>query len=677
MDNRKEKIKNSLVIGEYPWSSDDEENDNGRSQGAEILHSINLMRRQPDSSSPQASIGDQPGTSGEQPQSSCPSESSLRLSQSTMRKSQSAEDRHMFWSLLNNPSKYSISRLFDVRFPVPVSRVTNGASASSDGSGAINSGTSGVTSPGHSVRPDRIAAGEIQRVLAFKRFTRNLNAINAMRANNRMNCPTMRSKYGVPSRNPMFNGIVKRIYPGQSSTRYESSGSNNEELQASTHLNRQVIGAVDGNLQGGGELSTDRRGRTRGNDEFPLNFCGRHQTSENGTDLSHRPEIEDGEMPSTSGTQSAVEDEGVTGRPDLQNMDVDLTLDVTDDSGCGPVLEEVVKLEEAEEEAAPDGQGGGAGADSSAAAHHEAQGPASSNPEDSAGASQQQPRGVKRKREGFQESEPLTVSEFNQRLLRLLECPVCMDWMEAPIAQCRRGHLICSRCRERLSFCPVCRTTFSSVRNRAMEGVADLLRYPCRHGCGREVRIRRRARHEASCAARKYACPASLCAARAPLPHADLAHHFQNKHRDMLKIGRKHEFSMKVNLEHHDSWLIMALHEYFHLRVDVDVRSWGVIIYVAYIGPQCKAKNFTYEITINGQYNSRKLVYARVTHSDLESSTLNVSRQDCFHLTLDQALNFLRFKSRHREQDRYLDFNVEITKCGSTDSGGDGTDGSE
>lgn len=71
---------------------------------------------------------------------------------------------------------------------------------------------------------------------------------------------------------------------------------------------------------------------------------------------------------------------------------------------------------------------------------------------------------------------------------------------------------------------------------------------------------------------------------------------------------------------------------------------------------------FHYQVTVLGQHNDRKLVYTRATHSDLESSSLNVSRQDCFHLTLDQALNFLRFKNRHCEPDKFLDFVVEINK---------------
>lgn len=60
-------------------------------------------------------------------------------------------------------------------------------------------------------------------------------------------------------------------------------------------------------------------------------------------------------------------------------------------------------------------------------------------------------------------------------------------------------------------------------------------------------------------------------------------------------------------------------------------------------------------------------MYTRATHSDLENSSVNVSRQDCFHLTLDQALNFIRINNRHCEPDKYLDFEIQINKWESVD----------
>ncbi|XP_052738319.1 uncharacterized protein LOC112055816 isoform X4 [Bicyclus anynana] len=88
-------------------------------------------------------------------------------------------------------------------------------------------------------------------------------------------------------------------------------------------------------------------------------------------------------------------------------------------------------------------------------------------------------QGTKRKREVTATDgsvtaadDVFTAQDLNRSLLQLLECPVCLEWMEPPMAQCRRGHLVCLRCRTRLASCPVCRTAFSSVRNRAMEGVS-------------------------------------------------------------------------------------------------------------------------------------------------------------------------------------------------------------
>ncbi|XP_038210670.1 uncharacterized protein LOC119831414 [Zerene cesonia] len=283
------------------------------------------------------------------------------------------------------------------------------------------------------------------------------------------------------------------------------------------------------------------------------------------------------------------------------------------------------------------------------------------NNEQPTGEAPQQGRKVKRKIDGSSDdaSEATSLKEINQKLLRLLECPVCLEWMEPPLSQCGRGHLLCGRCRSRLSVCPICRSTVSSVRNRAMEAVAELVRYPCRHGCGREKRLRRRSAHEANCPSRLYRCPAPLCADRAPLPLADLPHHCQTRHLSMLRMGRRHKLVVRVNMELHENWLVMWNQHLFHLRLDVELNR-GVFVYVAYIGPMADARKFIYEVTIQGQHCDRRLAYSRATHSDLECSSLNVTRKDCFHLPFEHALNYLRAKSRACETDKPLEICVEI-----------------
>ena len=59
-----------------------------------------------------------------------------------------------------------------------------------------------------------------------------------------------------------------------------------------------------------------------------------------------------------------------------------------------------------------------------------------------------------------------------------LECPVCLETADIPIFRCTKEHLICSKCRHRLSDCPVCRTTYQGdpERYRFAEKIVKELR---------------------------------------------------------------------------------------------------------------------------------------------------------------------------------------------------------
>ncbi|XP_030026705.2 E3 ubiquitin-protein ligase sina isoform X1 [Manduca sexta] len=630
MSNRRELLKKTLGITEYPWSSDEDD-------GAQQDNSnSSLPRRQP--SEPRQSMADMPGTSGNLLPQSRPIPSPSVQPPRAPGEQVARRDRDMFWSLLNNPRR---SSLFSVQRPT------------------------------HTPAPDLIERpnegspnADMQRMLAFKRFSRNnWNMRPRMKPNNTF--------YAVPSTRPN-QGSSMGHYPMFPPSTSQSTGNmhprssrcygfkRTRPVNASNHNPRVNADgpspAVDVVPSSSGMAPTDLIPATATNDA-PLN---QNISADNNIDISNSDEDIEMSCPSTSETTvnndiNAEQDNAEHVEGVAQN---------TSDGGIS-LEEEIVEIDAPEVPNAnevPD-------IDVEAISNNDDETKEVLSilrdiHQDNITEQSGQAHSIKRKREGSADiNTPYSVKEFNQSLLRLLECPVCLEWMEPPISQCRRGHLVCSRCRARLASCPVCRTMFSSVRNRAMEGVAEMLRYPCRHGCGREVRLRRRAPHEASCSARKYHCPAPACTHRHPLPRDQLATHFQSKHLSMLKIGALHKFTMKVNSEQHDNWLIMTLDEFFHLRVDIDIRTWGVIVYVAYIGPKCNASNYVYEVTVDGHQNARKLTYTRVTHSDLESSTMSMGRQDCFHLSLDQAVNFLRFTSRNCDSDKFLDFNVEVKKC--------------
>ncbi|CAH0727886.1 unnamed protein product, partial [Brenthis ino] len=561
MSNRKESLKKSLGLTEYPWSSDDEDNPQSNPEPAP-----SVSRRPPDSHTSHHSGPSGAGTSAP--------------SMSPTRRNQTRLERDLFWSLLNNPNRMSAP----------------GPSRAYESTGERVDLNNPVTN--------------IQRILAIKRLTRNLGT-NMCR----------HPEYGT-SRNIIFSPMQSDMATALKISRIRRRPSSRAPLPCTRS---SIIPAVidASSASAASARASQMPEREQNSDEEPP----RSMSPENENNDDNAEEQENADM-DTSGEGASLEED----------------IEEVDGGGAEP--------REAEDEDAPAQPEQDAEADTR-------EEPPAENPTT---ALAQISQSVKRKRDSHGEAEPESVKDFNQSLLRLLECPVCLEVMEPPMSQCRRGHLVCGRCRARLAACPVCRTPFSSVRNRAMEAVSEMLRYPCRHGCGRDARLRRRAAHEASCAARRYRCPAPACAERAPVPLADLPLHFQSEHLSMLKVGRRHKFSMKVNTEQHDHWLVMAARELFHLRVDVDIRTWGVVVYVAYIGPKCNANNFTYKVTVTGQQNNRKLAYTRATHSDLESTSLNVSRQDCFHLTLDQAANFLRLQNRYSEPDKYLDFVVEIKK---------------
>ena len=95
-------------------------------------------------------------------------------------------------------------------------------------------------------------------------------------------------------------------------------------------------------------------------------------------------------------------------------------------------------------------------------------------------------------------------------LCYLFECPVCYDYVLPPIMQCNSGHLICANCRPKLVCCPSCRGPLGSIRNLAMEKVAETITFPCRFsscGCAKRLLHRLKREHEERCEFRPYPCP--------------------------------------------------------------------------------------------------------------------------------------------------------------------------
>nr|CAD7401010.1 unnamed protein product [Timema cristinae] len=95
-------------------------------------------------------------------------------------------------------------------------------------------------------------------------------------------------------------------------------------------------------------------------------------------------------------------------------------------------------------------------------------------------------------------------------ILSQFECPVCSEYVQAPIVQCKSGHLVCANCRPKIKRCPVCRGPLKDIRNLAMEKLACSIMFPCKYagrGCTVSLFNKEMAEHAKACEFQPYSCP--------------------------------------------------------------------------------------------------------------------------------------------------------------------------
>ncbi|VVB05824.1 unnamed protein product [Arabis nemorensis] len=135
---------------------------------------------------------------------------------------------------------------------------------------------------------------------------------------------------------------------------------------------------------------------------------------------------------------------------------------------------------------------------------------------------------------GTDEKKKLTATLID---LDVIDCSVCFDTLTIPISQCVNGHIVCSTCCTKLKKkCATCSLPILS-RNRAMERVLELLRFPCSNaefGCSEEVIYDERSAHLERCAFAPCTCPFTSCSFTGS--YMDLYEHSVDKHLKSLSM---------------------------------------------------------------------------------------------------------------------------------------------
>ena len=125
-------------------------------------------------------------------------------------------------------------------------------------------------------------------------------------------------------------------------------------------------------------------------------------------------------------------------------------------------------------------------------------------------------------------NEPVVLN-FN--INQCLECPVCMDFLCAPVNQCSNGHSICGQCiaTGSVKVCPICRIALTeSFRNYSLEKILENITTTCRcPGCKEVVNVSKRAEHQKLCRFNpNIECTISDCYWNGP----DLCSHLKSVH---------------------------------------------------------------------------------------------------------------------------------------------------
>lgn len=242
--------------------------------------------------------------------------------------------------------------------------------------------------------------------------------------------------------------------------------------------------------------------------------------------------------------------------------------------------------------------------------------------------------------------------EFTRRVLRgtegeeqptedlayLFECPVCFDYVLPPIMQCNSGHLICSLCRPKLHCCPNCRGPLGSVRNLAMEKVAETITFPCKFthcGCTKRLYHREKREHEERCECRPYPCPVpgSSCKWQGGLE--GVMSHLSVAHKTITILSGEDIVFLATDVTLHGAvdWVMLqsCFSHHFMLVLEKQERHEGhqqFFAVVMMIGSSEEALNFTYRLELFGS-GGRKLVWEAHPHSIQEGVSNVTGNSDC------------------------------------------------
>lgn len=183
--------------------------------------------------------------------------------------------------------------------------------------------------------------------------------------------------------------------------------------------------------------------------------------------------------------------------------------------------------------------------------------------------------------------------------LKVLECPVCIEYMLPPIYLCDTGHSFCHSCTKKVNVCSFCKSRFTSRRNYALENFADLAYPRCKNsrlGCSFRSNLEEVKLHELAC--ERYQCPlmtfdspedpeVKLC--RWYGTYEEMVAHSLNAH----ICTEKDSFSGTCNVHaDKESFLLFYTHGYIFKLCSKTMVTRSLQFNAQFVGPRDAAEDF-------------------------------------------------------------------------------------
>ncbi|XP_045772302.1 E3 ubiquitin-protein ligase SIAH1-like isoform X2 [Maniola jurtina] len=260
--------------------------------------------------------------------------------------------------------------------------------------------------------------------------------------------------------------------------------------------------------------------------------------------------------------------------------------------------------------------------------------------------------------------------------MELPECPVCMEYMSAPIFQCQSGHSLCNTCTRNLCppLCPICRQAMTQIRNWQLEDMISKATVPCPNkpaGCVYTMVNMDVDDHLKECIFREMTCPLGAvfgkCFWSGKLN--GMLDHFKERHPDNLSADANITINnTSITTDDRHMYLVAQNKFLFIISFKIDTMLKMAYWAVQHIGGKKAAQQHIYEISVTSNQDSRrKAVFTDHCFNDAMDANEIFRQAKCAVMPLAMMAHFLK--------DKRLTFSFSIKRNNPGFKKGPGPDG--